>query len=350
MAGLVVIGLGACGDDSGGGEDGPAGGTHVGAAAGSIGSAGKSSGSGGNAQAGSIQGGANAQGGANPQGGVNAQGGMNAQGGTASGGKPGSSAGSSGMSAGAGGGGSGSASKSDGCGKPAPLAEAAQQTVKIGGTDRGYFLVPPPGYDPQTPYALVFAFHGAGGNGSGLRGYFGLEAASMGQAIFVYPDGVGGIWDLGNDGPDAKLFDSLLTTLQSAWCVDKGSVFTAGFSYGGWAATQMGKARATIVRGVASIEGGGPQGGGKGDAAVAAIIVHGSNDTAEPLASGESSRDHFLATNGCGATSSDVSPAPCKTYAGCKPGKAVEWCQHPGGHEVPPFAPAGIWSFFASLR
>lgn len=31
-------------------------------------------------------------------------------------------------------------------------------------------------------------------------------------------------------------------------------------------------------------------------------------------------------------------------------GKTGEWCQHDGGHEVPDFAPAAIWSFFASLR
>ena len=146
------------------------------------------------------------------------------------------------------------------------------------------------------------------------------------------------------------MFDAVLTMIEDAWCVDMGSVFTAGFSYGGWAATQMAKARPTQVRGVASVEGGGPQGGGAKDPAVAAIIVHGSNDGAEPLASGESSRDHFLATNGCAATSSDITPAPCKAYAGCMPGKAVEWCEHAGGHEVPAFAPAGIWSFFASLR
>jgi dienelactone hydrolase len=123
-----------------------------------------------------------------------------------------------------------------------------------------------------------------------------------------------------------------------------------GFSYGGWAATQMAKARPTVVRGIVSIAGGGPQGGGSKDPPVAAMMVHGSNDTAEPPAAGESSRDHFVATNGCAATSQDVEPAPCKAYTGCMAGKPVEWCLHPGVHEVPGFAPPAIWKFFTSLR
>ncbi len=336
VLGLVTLGVGAqaCGDDSA--DGGGAAGSGASAVAGSTGSAGKSSGSGGKAQ-----------GGTDSVSGAASGGKASASAGNSSGGAGG---GSSSGSAGGGSGGSGSAVKSAGCGKPAPLAEAAQQSVTIDAAARGYVLVPPAGYDAKIAHALVFAYHGGGGDGSGLRGYFGLEEASKGQAIFVYPDGLGGIWDLENDGPDAKLFDSVLATLQEAWCIDKGAIFTAGFSYGGWAATQMGKARPTVVRGVASIAGGGPQGGGKGDAPVAVIIVHGSSDGAEPIAAGESSRDHFVGTNGCGASSSDVAPTPCKTYAGCKAGKPVQWCQHAGGHDVPGFAPAGIWNFFTSLR
>jgi polyhydroxybutyrate depolymerase len=258
----------------------------------------------------------------------------------------------SGGSSAAGGGNAGASGgvKSAGCGKPAPLAAPAQQSVMIDGASRGYFLAPPAPYDSGTAYAVVFAYHGSGGNGSGLRGYFGLEAASAGKAIFVYPDGVGGIWDLKNSGSDAKLFDAVLATLSANWCIDTGAVFAAGFSYGGWAATQMAAARPTVVRGVASIEGGGPQGASNDDPAVAAMIIHGKNDGAEPLASGEGSRDHFLKIDGCGSTSSAITPAPCVTYANCKPQKAVAWCEHDGAHEIPAFAPAAIWAFFSSVR
>jgi poly(3-hydroxybutyrate) depolymerase len=196
----------------------------------------------------------------------------------------------------------------------------------------------------------VFVFHGGGSAGSLMREAFTLEAAAQGQAVFVYPDGLGYIWDLKNDGPDAKLFDSMVATLQDAWCVDKNSIFAVGFSYGGWAATQMAKARPTVVRAIASIAGGGPAGGVGSDAPVAAMLVHGMNDTAEPPDAGEGSRDHFVATNGCAATSQPVDPSPCQAYTGCMAGKPVQWCLHPGVHEIPGFVPPAIWNFFSSLR
>ncbi|HEY5959713.1 MAG TPA: Ricin and poly(3-hydroxybutyrate) depolymerase fusion, partial [Polyangiaceae bacterium] len=245
---------------------------------------------------------------------------------------------------------SNTASKSAGCGKAAPLSAPKQQSVTIGTASRGYFLVPPTAYDSNVAYPIVFAFHGAGGNGEGLRGYFQLEAAAKGAAIFVYPDGIGGIWDLKNDGSDAQMFDSIVATLEASWCVETASIFATGFSYGGWAATQMAVSRPTVVRAIASIEGGGPQGGKSSNPAVAAMIIHGTADTAEPIASGISSRDHFVATNGCSSTSSAVTPSPCVAYSGCATGKPVEWCQHSGAHEIPDFATGAIWGLFNSLR
>jgi hypothetical protein len=46
-------------------------------------------------------------------------------------------------------------------------------------------------------------------------GYFGIESASAGGAIFVYPDGLpvgdGGTgWDLASSGIDMALFDALV--------------------------------------------------------------------------------------------------------------------------------------------
>jgi len=183
-----------------------------------------------------------------------------------------------------------------------------------------------------------------------MRSWGGFEQAANGAAIFVYPDGLNGIWDLKNDGPDANLFDQLVTSLEAAWCIDKSALFAVGFSYGGWAATQMAVSRPTVVRAIASIEGGGPQGGKNTSPAVAAMIIHGTADTAEPIASGISSRDHFVATNGCTTTTSPMTPSPCVTYTGCQLGKSVAWCQHSGAHEIPTFAPGGVWSFFMSVR
>ena len=267
-----------------------------------------------------------------------------------SGGTGGTSTATGGTSESGGNSGASSSAKSSGCGKSAPLSTTTQQTTNVSGTSRGYFLSPPKNYNSNTAYPLVFVFHGAGDSGKSMQGWSGLEASATGGALFVYPDGINGIWDLENNGPDAKMFDQLVTTLQEAWCIDKNAIFAEGFSYGGWAATQMAVARPTVVRAIASIEGGGPQGGKTTDPAVAAMIIHGKADTAEPIASGISSRNHFVATNGCGSTTTAMTPSPCVTYTGCKAGKPVAWCEHPGPHEIPSFSAAGIWNFFMSVR
>jgi len=244
----------------------------------------------------------------------------------------------------------GTAVRSNGCGKAAPSSKAAQLATTVNGTARSYFLAPPSNYNSNTAYPVVFVFHGAGGTGESLRGWFTLEEAATGAALFVYPDGLGGIWDLGNNGADAGLFDQLVTSLGDTWCIDKGATFAVGFSYGGWAATQFARARPTVVRAIASIAGGGPQGGRNTDAAVAAMLIHGTADTSEPISSSISSRTHFIATNGCGSTTAALSPAPCVAYVGCQPGKTVAWCEHAGTHEIPSFAPGAIWEFLMSMR
>ena len=347
-----ALGTAGAGSQTGGASNaGSAGNPAVptGGAAAHAGSAGSASGG----SPGTPSGGSGAHGGSTTGGGAGTTGGgSGAHGGGASG-TAGSASGGSGASGNGGSAGSGGASgvvKSPGCGMPAPLSAATQQSVMIDSAARGYFLVPPKPYDNATPYAVVFAYHGAGDNGANFRPSAGFEAPAANQAIFVYPDGVGGIWDLKNNGSDAKLFDSVLATLSANWCIDTNAVFAVGFSYGGWAATQMASARPAAVRAVASIEGGGPQGASNSDPPVAAMIIHGTNDTAEPLSSGMGSRDHFLKVDACGSTSSPLDPAPCVIYAGCKPKKSVAWCQHDGGHLVPSFAPAGIWAFFSSMR
>jgi poly(3-hydroxybutyrate) depolymerase len=121
-----------------------------------------------------------------------------------------------------------------------------------------------------------------------------------------------------------------------------------GFSYGGWMATQAGCARPDVFRAIASAAGGGPQ--GSCSSPVAAMLMHGRSDDAEPIGSGERSRDHFVESNGCESATAPAQPSPCVSYAGCEPTKDVLWCAFDGVHQVPDFGPAGMWNFFSRLR
>ena len=44
-----------------------------------------------------------------------------------------------------------------------------------------------------------------------------------------------------------------------------------------------------------------------------------------------------------------VDPAPTVEYAGCDPGFAVRYCEYDGEHNLPRYAPKGIWDFFKTL-
>jgi len=204
--------------------------------------------------------------------------------------------------------------------------------------DRSYVLATPASYDPNEPYPLVLAFHGSGADGSTVRAQLDLER--QGKAVFVYPNGVGEGWTLTPDGGDVRFVDDIVRDVESSLCIDERAVFAIGFSYGGWMVNALACARPQLLRGVVSIAGGGPN--VPCHAHVAAMIIHGSNDFAEPLTSGEASRDHWVEANAC--SSKTHVAGSCVAYEGCS--SPVLFCRHAGDHLVPDFAAREAWSFF----
>jgi poly(3-hydroxybutyrate) depolymerase len=221
------------------------------------------------------------------------------------------------------------------------------QSISVSGQNRTYTITIPSGYDSNTPYALILGYHGFGDVGNGARGAFNLESTANNKAIFAYPDGAGGVWTLTETGADILMFDALLASLSSKFCIDQKAVFAMGFSYGGWMTNALGCYRGNKLNGFISVAGGGPGGTCPG-APTPAMIVHGSMDTAEPPRSGEASRDFWRGANQCGSSSSDAAPSPCVQYSGCA--KPVLWCLHPADHRVPNFVTTGAWAWFNSLR
>ena len=246
------------------------------------------------------------------------------------------------------------------CGQAAAPAGVFPKKVPIFGKERSYTLFVPPGYVPGTSHALVFVLHGHGGNGAQIRSSFDLESVANGKAIFVYPDGLGGGWDL--DSPaeknaDVALFDAALALTQGSYCVDLRRVFVTGFSNGAYMANQLGCRRGDRIRGVASHAGGGPyETAGSYDAegnlvcsgkAVASLVVHGSADGTVAPSEGQKSTDHWAHANHCGGPGGHA-PAGCSAPSNCT--NAVMTCKVPGlGHSLWPRARTVTWSFFESL-
>ncbi|HVH46980.1 MAG TPA: hypothetical protein VM925_31770 [Labilithrix sp.] len=256
---------------------------------------------------------------------------------------------------------SGPPAGSPACGKPGAKTGVLQQHVPVFGKSRSYTLVVPPGYTAGTSYPLVYVLHGHGGTGAKARGSIDLEHAAGGRAIFVYPDGRGGGWDL--DSPaskngDVALFDATLALTQSNYCIDLHRVFVAGFSNGAYMANQLGCRRGDRIRAVASHAGGGPyENAGDYDEQghllckgkpVASLVVNGTADTTVAPTEGQKSIDHWTYANHCSG-SQPTSPQGCVEYQGCT--NRVTACKVPGlGHGLWGQAARLTWTFFDAQR
>jgi polyhydroxybutyrate depolymerase len=251
---------------------------------------------------------------------------------------------------------------SPGCGRPAAHPGVSTQHVQALGRDRAYTLVVPEGYAPQTPYPLVFVFHGGGGNAAGARTQTDLEKVAAGRAVFVYPHGTGGTWNL--DAPtssngDVALFDAISLVAHNTLCIDARRVFLTGFSNGAYMANQLACKRGERIRAVATHAGGGPyETSGSYDAtghlvcpgkAVASLVVHGNGDGTVPPAEGQKSIDHWSYANRCKSGGASTLVPPCVTLDGCF--QPVSVCRVPGlGHGTWSNAGKVTWQFFDALK
>lgn len=235
------------------------------------------------------------------------------------------------------------------------------QHVQAANRPRTYLQVVPDGYDPRTPYPLVMVLHGGGGNAAGARAQTDLEKVASGKAIFVYPEGGGGTWNL--DDPtatnaDVAFFDAMLLALHNGLCVDPKRVFITGFSNGAYMANQLACKRGERIRGIVTHAGGGPyetngtydqtghlQCPGK---SVAALVVHGNSDHTVLPTEGDKSIAHWTYTNRCTTSVTAAYVPPCTAFQGCF--QPVGTCRIPGlGHGLWNNAGKVTWAFFSSL-
>lgn len=254
------------------------------------------------------------------------------------------------------------ANGSAGCGTSKVAAGAGQRVdVDVNGDARSYLLSVPAKYDAYRAYPVVFVFHSGGGTGERARSYFDFESFAGDEAIFVYPDGNHGEWNLDaptKDNEDVAFFDAMLAKLKTSACIDPSKVFSTGSSMGAYFSNQLGCRRGDDLRAIAPHAGGGPF---DEDAAydetghlrcegkpVAAMVFHGDSDTNVDVSDGQLSVDHWVWANGCRKSSRPIAPSPCVTYDGCK--NPVTWCKIPGlGHRVWSEGPKATWAFFSSF-
>jgi hypothetical protein len=254
--------------------------------------------------------------------------------------------------------------------KKITITGMAQQYV-AGYTDRTYCSTLPKTYDPSKPYPLVIYGPGCGGlncEGGPFSGRNDLILVQATKAPKVYngevppvpPAAAPGCFQTGVistvDSPELNYFDAVVAEVEAHYCIDKGKIFVAGTSSGGWFSNYLGCARGNVIRGIAPDSGGIPvdhppcTGGAgviefPGDAAVKKDSM--GREIGMALA-----RDLFIKANGCSMT-----PTPmkfgndtCDFYGGCD--SPVVWCGGvSGGHQAGQshLAPTG-WPFWMSLK
>jgi poly(3-hydroxybutyrate) depolymerase len=244
-------------------------------------------------------------------------------------------------------GGASGGTHSAGCGmSQSGTSTYVHATITVGGTSRDYFIYVPKTYSASRAYPLIFRWHGSGGDGT--SGGLEIEAASKEDAIIASPSGLNGTWSLSQTGVDVALFDALLTDLSGRYCVDTSRVFSYGFSTGGGFTNLLGCVRSNVLRAVAPVEGTAPLKTCGGP--MAAWITQSPDDTVVTPAQGAAARDLFLSLDGCGTTTTAVTPSPCVRYQGCQTGVPVDWCLTSGPHSPQgDFTGPGAWAFFNAL-
>lgn len=236
--------------------------------------------------------------------------------------------------------------RSAGCGIAATgMGHFASVTIRVLNRNRTYHLRAPNGYDPDRAYPLIFRWHGRGGDG--LSGGLDIELSSGNDAIVAGADGFNKTWR--GDTDDLAFFDAMLESIEKLYCVDRGRVFSYGFSAGGYFTNLLACERGNVLRASAAIAGGPPRGGNcRGKAA--AWFLHDTDDGAVPIAQGRAALQRVLSANGCSASMANADEG-CVRYRGCV-AEPVMWCQSSGyGHNIRgDFAPARVWKFFQDLR
>lgn len=251
--------------------------------------------------------------------------------------------------------------RSPGCGKtisrPNPKT---QQTIDIGGTTRYYLLDVPSSADNQTPLMLIFGLHGYDMNNVAVIDRYTFTSRSNGKAITVMPYGEGpppgdvshwgdqvlkSTWV--NNEANYNFIHTLMTDLESRYCIDKNRVFIAGFSMGGYFTNALACAHSDWFRAFAPISGGLFADCSNASAKPPIMIHHGTADDVVAFSNGEAVRDQWAKLNGCSQTKKS-SYTDCQSFDGCV--QPVTFCVGSWKHDITETVTKNVLSFFSSFE
>ena len=239
-----------------------------------------------------------------------------------------------------------------------PGTQTGEVTFLSSGTERKFYLMVPPDYDPTQPVKpLLFAYHGTGGSyDAWLNGYYDLLDVVGDEAIIVLPQaeqGTNGVnqWNYAND---LQYFQDMYAYVGERLNFDKRRVFVTGHSSGGGMAHELGCTFGNQIRGIAVHSG--ILRSTECVGAVAVLQTHGRFDTLVPPGTGEAGHQFWVLYNGFDydLTTPSLLNRSCIDHSlGGSPYPMI-WCLHPQGrgyeaHNWPSYASAATWQFFSGL-
>lgn len=131
--------------------------------------------------------------------------------------------------------------------------------LKYDGHLRTAIVVIPSGSPAENGYPLLLILHGLTQSAKGIMKYSGFnQLAEREKFIAVYPDGLNASWNAGfgfNAVDDVGFLIALIDTIQTLHPVDSGSVFSCGFSNGGFMSYQLACTKSHRFAAVASVAG-----------------------------------------------------------------------------------------------
>lgn len=151
--------------------------------------------------------------------------------------------------------------RSAGCGRPAPLSAVPagreqDQTLHVGAVTGSYQLSVPGTYRAARPAPLILLFYGFGSGPSQFSSLTGLPSrgSTAGYLVAVpRAQGAESEWQFNAHGSDAAFVDELVSSLENTYCIDRSSVFAAGFSAGAAFTIIYSCARESRVAAVATV-------------------------------------------------------------------------------------------------
>lgn len=239
----------------------------------------------------------------------------------------------------------------------ADAALAAREWIVDGAKREALVWTPPRAGDPA-PAALVFAFHGHGGNMRHSARSFALHE-QWPEAIIVYPQGLNtptplvdmegkrSGWQISpgaQNDRDLKFVDSMLESFLAEHAVDPKRVYAMGHSNGGAFTYLLWSRRPEAFAAFAPVAAT-PGRGGIPAAPAPAIHIAGEKDTLVKFAWQEGTIRFVRRLNACGDGAPWKSDARCVLHPSAKGAPLVTWI-HPDGHVYPAEASALIVKFF----